>query len=90
MSAANEPRVSPAGDVVEKGAELGALLGSLAPQALGVLVSLMQDTGQKPELRMKAAESILDRACGKSGVLSAGEGSGGVVRFEGELEEWSR
>ena len=90
MSAANEPRVSPAGDVIGKGAELGALLGSLAPQALGVLVSLMQDTGQKPELRMKAAESILDRLCGKSGLPASGEGSGGTIRFEGELEEWSR
>ncbi len=66
------------------------LLESLAPEALGVLASLMQDTGQKPELRMKAAESILDRACGKSGLASSGEGGGMVIRFEGELEEWSR
>lgn len=70
--------------------ELSSLLGSLAPRAVSVLVSLMQDDGQKPELRMKAAESILDRACGKSGGMLTGEGSGAVIVFEGALEEWSR
>lgn len=57
--------------------------------AVEVIVSLMQDSGMKPELRLKAAESILDRAYGKNAVPSGGEGEG-VVRFEGVLEEWSR
>lgn len=68
---------------------LAALFASLAPRAVSVLVSLMQDEGQKPELRMKAAESILDRACGKSGGAPP-DGSSAVIVFEGELEKWSR
>ena len=67
-------------------------LGQSATEAVALLVCLMRDEGQKPELRMKAAESILDRVCGKAGsAVSAPEG--GIpesVRFEGELEEWSR
>ncbi len=68
------------------------LLGKSAAEAVAVLVTLMRDTTQKPELRMKAAESILDRVCGKAGSTapSAGEGIPDCVRFEGELEEWSR
>lgn len=68
------------------------LLGQSAPDAVAVLVSLMHDEAQKPELRMKAAESILDRVCGKS----AGSAQGGSqeipdhVCFEGVLEEWSQ
>ena len=58
--------------------------------AVEVIVSLMQDSGLKPELRLKAAESILDRIGGKNGSLE-GSGEGiGAVRFEGVLEEWSR
>ena len=58
--------------------------------AVEVIVSLMQDSGLKPELRLKAAESILDRIGGKNGNLE-GSGEGiGAVRFEGVLEEWSR
>ena len=69
------------------------LLAAEAPQALAVLVSLMRDEAQKPELRMKAAESILDRACGKA--IAAKEADAppappAVILFEGELEEWSR
>ena len=63
-----------------------SLLARYSTDALMVLVSLMNDTGQKPELRIKAAESVLDRASGKE------EASGGaaVSAFEGELEKWSR
>ncbi len=68
------------------------LLGERAAQAVGVLTALMQDEGQKPELRMKAAESILDRVCGKAGggVSVPAAESEPCVRFEGVLEEWSR
>ena len=68
------------------------LLGKSAAEAVAVLVALMRDTTQKAELRMKAAESILDRVCGKAGstVPSSTEGIPDSVRFEGELEEWSR
>lgn len=67
-------------------------LGKSATEAVAVLISLMRDEGQKPELRMKAAESILDRVCGKAGSQTSGssEGIPESVRFEGELEEWSR
>ena len=68
------------------------LLGKSAAEAVAVLVALMRDTSQKAELRMKAAESILDRVCGKAGstTTSSGEGIPDSIRFEGELEEWSR
>lgn len=79
---ANEGETSPA-------VGLADLLLPFAPRAVSVLASLMQDEGQKPELRMKAAESILDRACGKGGGGAAGPGEVSV-RFEGVLDEWSR
>ena len=68
------------------------LLGRSAADAVSVLVGLMQDEGQKPELRMKAAESILDRVCGKAGgsAVPTGDGIPECVRFEGELEAWSQ
>ena len=63
-----------------------ALLAQYSTDALMVLVSLMNDTGQKPELRIKAAESVLDRATGRE----VASGGAAVVTFEGELEKWSR
>ena len=68
------------------------LLGKNAAEAVAVLVGLMRDATQKPELRMKAAESILDRVCGKAGTgggIVGGESAPTVVRFEGCLEDWS-
>lgn len=58
--------------------------------AVEVIVSLMQDSDLKPELRLKAAESILDRIGGKNGSLEGSSEGAGTVRFEGVLEEWSR
>ena len=80
------------GDNGQSARGIREILASRAADALGVLVEIMQDGGQKPELRMKAAESILDRACGKSGAALTGEGASGAlcVSFEGVLEEWSR
>ena len=69
------------------------LLGKSAADAVSVLLELMRDEGQKPELRMKVAESILDRVCGKAGANASGASDDGIpasVQFEGELEEWSR
>ena len=69
------------------------LLVEEGARAVAVLVSIMCDEEQKAELRMKAAESILDRACGKPGTASANGsvGTGEIaVRFEGELAEWSK
>ena len=68
------------------------LLGKSAEEAVAVLVGLMLDENQKPELRIKAAENILDRVCGKAGSTAptGGESVPECVRFEGELEEWSR
>ena len=69
------------------------LLQERAPEAVAFLVRIMNDEEQKTELRMKAAESILDRACGKAtaalpeGTVAAGEET---VRFEGVLDEWSQ
>ena len=71
--------------------EVRRILGSNAPEAVAFLVEIMRDEAPKPELGMKAAESILDRALGKTAAFTpdTGEGSG-VIRFEGELEKWSR
>lgn len=65
------------------------LLLSSGAAAVEVIVSLMQDREVKPELRLKAAESILDRISGKN-ALEGGGDTGGSVVFEGVLEEWSR
>lgn len=78
----------------KKGSDLaGELLIREVPQAIALLSSIISDEGQKPELRMKAAESILDRVCGKPTTASPGGGAGRgeiAVRFEGDLEQWSR
>ena len=66
------------------------LLHASGAAAVEVLVSLMKDTNLKPELRLKAAESILDRISGKNGGLEGGGEARGTVSFEGVLEEWSR
>ena len=75
---------------VEKVASARELLQTSGAAAVGVIVALMQNEELKPELRLKAAESILDRLSGKASLAEAGEGTGGVSRFEGDLEEWSR
>lgn len=73
--------------------EVRRLLADHAPEAVAFLVEIMRDEGQKPELRMKAAESVLDRACGKATAAlppEQGEAPPTTVLFEGVLEEWSR
>ena len=72
---------------------LRAALIAETPRAVAVLAALMKDEGQKPELRMKAAESILDRVCGKASAAhhaAQEEKSPTLITFEGVLEEWSR
>ncbi len=66
------------------------LLQASGTTAVRVILSLMQDEGVKPELRLKAAESILDRLSGKSALAEQGGAASGTIKFEGELEEWSR
>ena len=80
-------------DAADAAAQMRQLLADHTPEAVAVLLSIMRDEAQKPELRMKAAESILDRACGKA--IAAKEADAppappAVILFEGELEEWSR
>ena len=72
--------------------EVRRLLSEYAPEAVTFLVEIMRDTEQKPELRMKAAESVLDRACGKAtaAVTEQSVAPPATVLFEGVLEEWSR
>jgi hypothetical protein len=73
------------------GEEMRERLFRAAPLAVEVLTSLMTDTQQKGELRLKAAESILDRVCGKSALAEKETGGGtAVLSFEGVLDEWSR
>lgn len=66
------------------------LLLTSGAAAVRVIVALMQNEELKPELRLKAAESILDRLSGKASLAEAGGGTEGAIKFEGELEEWSR
>ncbi len=72
--------------------EVRRLLSAHAPEAVAFLVAIMRDGEQKPELRMKAAESVLDRACGKvtTAVAEQAVAPPATVLFEGVLEEWSR
>ena len=72
--------------------EMQRLLGRHASDAVEVLLTLMRDEGQKPELRVKVAESVLDRVWGKaggSGTAAASSVPSTTVSFEGVLEEWS-
>jgi hypothetical protein len=71
--------------------EMQRLLGRHAADAVAVLLSLMRDEGQKPELRVKVAESVLDRVWGKAGGTppQTGEAQQTTVSFEGVLKEWS-
>lgn len=65
------------------------LLRAKAVEAATVLANIMYDEEIKPEVRIRAAESILDRVCGKvSPEIS--EAPADVLRFEGVLDEWSR
>lgn len=72
--------------------EVQRLLGKHAPDAVEVLLTLMRDEGQKAELRVKVAESVLDRVWGKAGGSAAAPSpsQGTTVSFEGVLEEWSK
>ena len=72
--------------------EVRELLYHCAAEAVAVLQEITADEELKPELRMKAAETILDRVCGKaSGAQKRTEADSVVaVTFEGVLEEWSR
>ena len=73
--------------------EMQRLLAQHIPKVVDVLLQIMHDEGQKPELRMKAAESILDRACGKASAAQSADMSNAPpisISFEGVLEEWSR
>ena len=73
--------------------EMRRILGKHTPEAVAFLVEIMRDGAQKPELRMKAAESILDRACGKASTVqpTGSEDAAPIsISFEGALEEWSR
>ena len=86
-------RQSPKSEATGAAEHTRRLLCERTADAVAVLVQLMQDEGQKPELRMKAAESILDRVCGKaaSGAMaSGGEEVPTSVCLEGVLEEWSQ
>ena len=73
--------------------EMRRVLCERTPEAVAFLPEIMRDEGQKPELRMKAAESILDRACGKATSAVPAETAPApptAISFEGVLEEWSR
>ena len=74
----------------EQGISARELLLTSGVEAVRVIVALMQNEELKPELRLKAAESILDRLSGKASLAEAGGGAEGAIKFEGELEEWSR
>ena len=66
-----------------------AVLREKAVEAATVLANMMYDEQIKPEIRIKAAESILDRVCGKTEAVAC-ETTGAALRFEGVLDEWSR
>ena len=58
-------------------------LEAAGPQAVEVLVQTMRDQEVKPELRVKCAEAVMDRLCGKT-ALGSGGGKWEVVLGEAE------
>ena len=69
-----------------------SLLDERGFEAIAFLLEVMHDENVKTELRVKAAESILDRAYGKCHATSGSTAPvvQADVRFEGVLEEWSQ
>ena len=70
--------------------EIRAYLLGCSGEAVEVLMGLMKDTELKPEVRMKVAEAILDRAFGKGMAADTGGDTPSTLRFEGVLDDWSR
>ena len=57
--------------------EVRRQLQAAAPEAVRFLVETMNDSAQKPEMRLKCAEAVLDRLYGKT--LPPQEQNGGRV-----------
>lgn len=69
--------------------EVKEILKAAAPGAAKLLVEMVADEAQKPELRIKCAETVLDRVYGKAVQPIDGE-MDSVVRFvlEGDAEKY--
>lgn len=69
--------------------EVKEILKAAAPGAAKLLVEMVADETQKPELRIKCAETVLDRVYGKAVQPIDGE-MDSVVRFvlEGDAEKY--
>ena len=66
------------------------MLRLATPEAVRLLVKVMRDEDVKPELRVKCAESIMEKAYGKGTQAAAKDLNGSVViALEGELADYA-
>ena len=66
------------------------MLRLATPEAVRLLVKVMRDEDVKPELRVKCAESIMEKAYGKGAQAAAKDLNGSVViALEGELADYA-
>lgn len=71
-------------------AKVKAMLKDTAPAALQTIIDIMVDTAVKDELKLKAAQDILDRAIGKAKQTVDNEVKGGIqIKLSPALEEYS-
>lgn len=71
-------------------AQMQTMLKETAPAALQVIIDIMNDPSVKDELKLKAAQDIMDRAVGKPKQTVDNELKGGIyIKLSPALEEYS-
>ena len=71
-------------------AKVKAMLKDTAPAALQTIIDIMIDPTVKDELKLKAAQDIMDRAVGKPKQAVENEVKGGIqIKLSPALEEYS-
>ncbi len=71
--------------------EIKRMLKAAAPDAVQLLIDTMLDENAKQDLRLKCAESVLERVYGKAAQPIEGDLSGGIVITLGDgLQEWAK
>lgn len=71
-------------------AKVKAMLKETAPAALQTIIDIMVDPAVKDDLKLKAAQDIMDRAIGKAKQTVDNEVKGGIqIKLSPALEEYS-
>lgn len=69
--------------------DVKALFQAAAPEAVRLLIETMENPEVKPELRVRCAETILERVYGKNPQPIAVENTAVQIVLEGDLREYS-